>query len=191
MRWLSADEQAVWRLLLAVECRVREKLDEDLRTAHDLTLGDYDVLVQLAEAEGGSLRMSDLADRVLLSRSGLTRRLDGLVREGLVARRTCPEDRRGAFADITTAGRRRLEQAAPTHVEGVRRYVIAPAGDLGGLAAGLLRMEDALATRAGPRAARPVPGPGSQETSAALPGSSRPDRGLSRDRDPSRTSPRD
>jgi DNA-binding MarR family transcriptional regulator len=187
MRWLSADEQAVWRLLLAVECRVREKLDEDLRTAHDLTLGDYDVLVQLAEAEGGSLRMSDLADRVLLSRSGLTRRLDGLVREGLVARRTCPEDRRGAFADITAAGRRRLEQAAPTHVEGVRRYVIAPAGDLAGLAAGLLRMEDALAARAETEEA--APGPAPARTPAATPAG--PDGRLSPGRDRSRTPPLD
>jgi DNA-binding MarR family transcriptional regulator len=182
MRWLSDDEQAVWRRLLAVECRVREKLDEELRRAHDLTLGDYDVLVQLAEAVGGSLRMSELADRVLLSRSGLTRRLDGLVREGLVARRTCPEDRRGAFADITIAGRRRLEQAAPTHVEGVRHYVIAPAGDLAGLAAGLLRIEVALAARA--EADEAPQGYGSSTPRAVAPVTAGLDGDLSPDPDP-------
>jgi DNA-binding MarR family transcriptional regulator len=82
------------------------------------------VLVQLSEAEGGHMRMSELADRLLLSPSGLTRRLDGLVRAGLVDRARCPTDRRGAFAVLTDAGRARLEQAAPDHVEQVRRHFV-------------------------------------------------------------------
>ena len=149
MRWLSQEEQGVWRHLLAVECRLRERLDYELRTAHGLTLGDYDVLVHLSEADNGSLRMSELASRLLLSRSGLTRRLDGLVREGLVARKACPEDRRGALAELTGGGRDRLEEAAPTHVAGVRRYVIDALGDLTALAGGLDRIDAVLARSGG------------------------------------------
>ena len=170
MRWLSQEEQEVWRHLLAVECRLRERLDYELRTAHGLTLGDYDVLVHLSEAENGSLRMSELASRLLLSRSGLTRRLDGLVREGLVARKACPEDRRGALAELTGGGRDRLEQAAPTHVAGVRRYVIDALGDLTVLAGGLDRIDAVLARSEGaspktdsqghPRPGLGGPGPG-------------------------------
>ena len=78
--WLSDYEQGLWRRLLAAECRLRERLDRELQETHGLTLGDYDVLVHLSEADGGSLRMSELAERLLLSRSGLTRRVDGLVR---------------------------------------------------------------------------------------------------------------
>ena len=70
--------------------------------------------------------MADLAGRLLLSPSGLTRRLDGLVGDGLVERRACPSDRRGSLAVLTPRGRAVLEEAAPTHVEGVRRYVIEP-----------------------------------------------------------------
>jgi DNA-binding MarR family transcriptional regulator len=156
MRWLSQEEQGVWRHLLTVECRLRERLDDDLRTEHGLTLGDYDVLVHLSEAEKGSLRMSELASRLLLSRSGLTRRLDGLVREGLVARKACPEDRRGALAELTRRGWERIEQAAPTHVAGVRRYVIDALGDLTGLAAGLERIETVLSGTDGVRSEAPA-----------------------------------
>jgi DNA-binding MarR family transcriptional regulator len=70
--------------------------------------------------------MAELAAHLMLSPSGLTRRLDGLVKDGLVERRACPSDRRGSFAVLTEKGRAVLEEAAPTHVEGVRRYVIDP-----------------------------------------------------------------
>ena len=70
------------------------------------------------------MRMSELAERLLLSPSGLTRRLDGLVSAGLVERQRCPTDRRGAFAVLTPAGRKRLEQAAPDHVDQVRRHFV-------------------------------------------------------------------
>jgi DNA-binding MarR family transcriptional regulator len=89
-----------------------------------MSVSDYGVLVQLSEAEGGRLRMSELADRLLLSPSGLTRRLDGLVHCGMVDRARCPTDRRGAFAVLTDAGRARLEQAAPDHVDQVRRHFV-------------------------------------------------------------------
>jgi DNA-binding MarR family transcriptional regulator len=149
MRWLSEADQQVWRRLLAVECKVREHLDRELREVHGISLGDYDVLVHLSEAPTGSLRMSELAERVLLSRSGITRRLDRLVVDGMVRRTPCADDRRGAMAQITEAGWQRLAAAAPTHVAGVRRYVIDPLGDLAGLADGLERIEKALESGGG------------------------------------------
>lgn len=90
------------------------------------------------------MRMFELAERVFLSRSGLTRRVDGLCRHGLVARRAYPGDGRGQLAELTAAGLERLRTAAPTHAAGVRRYLIDALGDLSGLAAGLARIEDAL-----------------------------------------------
>lgn len=144
-RWLSDDEQAVWRRLLTVEARLHDRLDQDLRSGHGLTLAEYGVLVHISEAGPGGLRMSDLAQRLLLSRSGLTRRFDSMVRAGLVERRSCPADGRGAMAHLTPAGADLLAEAAPTHVEGVRRYLLDPLGDhLGGLAAGLELVEGAL-----------------------------------------------
>jgi DNA-binding MarR family transcriptional regulator len=148
--WLSDYEQGLWRRLLAAECRLRERLDHELQEAHGLTLGDYDVLVHLSEAEGGSLRMSELAERLLLSRSGLTRRVDVLVRAGRVERKACPDDGRGSLAVLTSTGLELLRAAAPTHVAGVRRYLIDPLADIHGLPGlnlGLAAVEEALAER--------------------------------------------
>src|SRR5579875_1871375 len=143
--WLNDEEQAVWRQLLCVESHLQDRLDVELREGHGLSLAEYGVLVILSEAGPLGLRMSDLADRLLLSRSGLTRRIDGMVRAGLVERRSCPADGRGSYASLTPAGAARLEEAAPTHVAGVRRYLIdALGGDLSGLASGLARIQAAL-----------------------------------------------
>jgi DNA-binding MarR family transcriptional regulator len=150
VEWLSPAEQQVWRRLLAADCRVRERLDRELRAGAGITLGEYEVLVHLSEAPAQALRMSELADRLFLSRSGLTRRIDGLVQAGVVARRPCENDGRGALAALTPTGFGLLQQAAPIHVAGVRRYVIEPvAGSdgpagLAGLARGLARVERAL-----------------------------------------------
>jgi DNA-binding MarR family transcriptional regulator len=151
--WLTDTEQRVWRQLLTVECRLKERLDQELRSGAGLTLGEYEVLVHLSEAPAGALRMSELASRLLLSRSGLTRRVDGLVHEGLVTRQPCDDDGRGAMAVLTPAGLARLEQAAPLHVGGVRRYLIDPVNGsagpegLAGLARGLDRIERTLERR--------------------------------------------
>jgi DNA-binding MarR family transcriptional regulator len=164
VQWLSDEELSVWRRLLGVETHLQERLDLELRAAHQLTLNEYGVLVHLSEAAPCGLRMSELADRLLLSRSGLTRRIDGMARAGLVERRSCPADGRGAMALLTTSGATRLAQAAPTHVAGVRRYLIDPlAGDLSGLASGLERVEDALG---GARLAAGTCGQGLAEQSA-------------------------
>lgn len=145
VRWLTAGEQRTWRRLLSVESRLRDRLDGDLREAHGLNVGEYEVLVHLSEAGSGGLRMSELAELLLLSRSGLTRRVDSLVKAGLVTRRSCPQDGRGSMAELTAAGARKLSEAAPTHVAGVRRYLIDVLGpDLEALAGGLSRVEAAL-----------------------------------------------
>jgi DNA-binding MarR family transcriptional regulator len=113
-----------WQAFLRASIRLMERLDAELE-GHGISLADYEILVHLSAEPAGELRMTELAARTLVSRSGLTRRLDRLVDSGLVERRSCPTDRRGVLAVLTESGRARLEQSAPTHVEGVRRHFIA------------------------------------------------------------------
>jgi DNA-binding MarR family transcriptional regulator len=120
---LTDRELAVWRTFLRVHASLTRRLEQDLLVEQDLALASYDVLVQLVEAPDGRLRMTDLADRVLLSRSGLTRLVDRLATDGLVERQSCPSDARGTFTVITGRGRARLRTAAPTHLRGIQEYV--------------------------------------------------------------------
>ena len=120
---LTEGELHAWRLFLRSHAQVVRRLEHDLLTEHDLPLASYDVLVQLSEAPGRSLRMTELAERVLLSRSGLTRLVDRLERDGLVARQACPDDARGTLAVLTPAGLERLRVAWPTHLRGVSEHV--------------------------------------------------------------------
>lgn len=145
-KWLDDEEMAAWRALLRAHSRLMAALDAELQEAHDLTLGDYELLLHLAEAPPEGLRMSDLAERLVLSRSGLTRRLDGLAQRGFVDRKACPSDRRGIMAVLTPQGRSALRTAAPTHVDGVRRMFVAPLSrqQLSALASALGRVADAL-----------------------------------------------
>jgi DNA-binding MarR family transcriptional regulator len=113
-----------WQALLDVSTGVLAALDGELQREHGLSLGEYEVLVHLSDTPGHSLRMTDLAERLKLSPSGITRRVDGLVREGLVERVQCPSDRRGSNAVLTEKGVLRLNEAAPTHVRGVRAHFI-------------------------------------------------------------------
>ena len=115
---------AAWRAFLEAHARVSRRLDDELREEHQLSLPEYDALLQLATAAGGRLRMNVLADRVLLSRSGVTRLIDRLVADGLVERTACTTDGRGAEAVITDDGRSRVTDAAPTHLRGIRRYFL-------------------------------------------------------------------
>jgi DNA-binding MarR family transcriptional regulator len=117
-------ELSTWRAFLRAHAAVTRQLEHDLLVAHDLPLASYDVLVQLSEAPGRQLRMTELAERVLLSRSGLTRLVDRLEREGLVERRACPSDARGTLAVLTDAGSARLAEAWPTHLRGVVDRVV-------------------------------------------------------------------
>jgi DNA-binding MarR family transcriptional regulator len=114
---------AAWRAYAETVFDLNAALEADL-APHGLTLGDYQVLVYLSEAEQQSRRMCDLAALLQLSPSGLTRRLDGLVRTGLVERRPSDQDRRVMLAVLTDRGREHLEDVAPAHVESVRRHVI-------------------------------------------------------------------
>jgi DNA-binding MarR family transcriptional regulator len=120
---LTDRELAVWRMFLRAHASLTRRLERDLLAEQDLPLASYDVLVQLVEAPDGRLRMTDLADRVLLSRSGLTRLVDRLAAEGLVIRESCTSDARGTFTVITEAGRSRLRAAAPTHLRGIQEYM--------------------------------------------------------------------
>ena len=123
-RWLDDLESRSWRGLLEVHSVLMARLDAELQQTQQISLADYEVLVHLSEADGHMLRMTELADRLLLSPSGLTRRVDRLVSSGLVERVRCPTDRRGILARLKTAGRKRLERAAPDHVDQVRRNFI-------------------------------------------------------------------
>ena len=127
-RWLDENEQLIWRSFLRTSAKLLNRLDQDLLDATGLELTDYGILVQLSEAPADGLRMSDLAEYSLVSRPRLTVRVQRLVDEGLVERHKCPTDARSVMVTLTAQGRRRLQQAAPVHVEGVRRYFIEPIG---------------------------------------------------------------
>lgn len=122
MRWLDADEMRAWRSYAETVVELTAALESDL-APHDLTLGDYQVLVFLSEADGRAMRMCDLAARLQLSPSGLTRRLDGLVRAGLVGRQPSESDRRVMLAVLTASGAATLDRAAPTHAASVRARI--------------------------------------------------------------------
>lgn len=134
---LSERELGAWRGLLAAHSAVVSELDAELVREHELPLTSYEVLLQLAEAPDSELRMGELAERLFLSRSGLTRLVDRLVTAGLVERVDCESDRRGSYAHLTEEGRSRFEAARPTHLRGIREHFLSRLsdGDLDGLAA--------------------------------------------------------
>jgi DNA-binding MarR family transcriptional regulator len=117
---LTPAELAAWRGLLRVHASITKALDAELAREHALPLSSYEVLLFLADAPGGRLRMSDLADGVLLSRSGLTRLVDRMERDGLLRRERCEDDARGYHAAITDKGRALFQAARSTHLDGVR-----------------------------------------------------------------------
>ena len=117
-----------WRALLRAHATLMRQLEIDLERETGLALADFDVLAQLALA-GGELRMTELAARVLISRSGMTRRVARLVDEGLVRRDTAGTDGRGVVVALTDAGVARLTDAAPVHVRGVSELFVAQLDD--------------------------------------------------------------
>lgn len=130
-------ELAAWRGFLRTHSRLVRELDRELESAHGLPLTHYEVLLHLEAAPAHRLRMGDLAASVLLSQSGVTRLVDRLERDGLVARERCPSDRRGLNARLTPTGLQKLSEARPTHLAGIREQFLShfSAAELRGLAA--------------------------------------------------------
>jgi DNA-binding MarR family transcriptional regulator len=111
-----------WRSLLEAHAAVTDLLERELEQEQGLALSKFEVLLQLASAPGGRMRMLELAESVLLSKSGLSRLVDRMEEASLVRRERCPSDRRGAFAVLTDQGRRVLHRAAPVHLRGIQEH---------------------------------------------------------------------
>jgi DNA-binding MarR family transcriptional regulator len=116
---------APWRAFLLAHARVSRRLDEELRAEHDLSFAEYDALLNIAQAPERRIRMGQLADEVLLSKSGVTRLIDRLVGDGLVERSACLADARGAEAVLTERGLDRLRAASRTHLRGISEHFLA------------------------------------------------------------------
>jgi DNA-binding MarR family transcriptional regulator len=120
----SADERLTTvGLLFESAAGLRRMFVRELEGAGANTRQSFDILIRLARSEGGELRMSELAAQASLTPSGLTRAVDRLEEQGLVVRRTCPEDRRGSFAQLTPAGRELMADAIPVHVAQIDRVL--------------------------------------------------------------------
>jgi DNA-binding MarR family transcriptional regulator len=117
-----SEELTAWLNLIQSYEAVAAGLEDTLERARGLSLAEHEVLVRLAEAEGGRLRMLDLTNLVLLSKSGVTRLIDRMQQEGLVERQACETDRRVVYAAITSKGQRVLREATPAFLEGIERY---------------------------------------------------------------------
>ena len=122
-RWLTAEQQRIWRAYLLGSALLQERIDADLRP-FGLDRAEYEILVVLSETDGQRLRMAELADAVHQSRSRLTHTISRMEKAGLVKRTDCPTDRRGVWAELTAEGFELIRQAAPTHVETVRRNFV-------------------------------------------------------------------
>jgi DNA-binding MarR family transcriptional regulator len=170
-RWLDDDEMRAWRAFVEASVRLFERLDRELKADHGLNHDDYAILVNLSEAPGQRMRMTELASRVLESKSRLSHHVGRLEAEGLVQRESCPNDLRGLFAVLTPAGQRMMRKAAPDHVRSVRHHFIdhldrsqlrVLADALGGVAErlehdGLPSMHGDCGGLTGPEPAEPAP----------------------------------
>jgi len=122
-KWLNPSEMKAWRRYIVASRRLLEALDADL-AGHDLSMPDYEILAQLSDAPDRRMRMSDLADVAMLSRSRLSHRMKVMEKAGWVKREACPVDKRGFFAVMTPKGWKAIVAAAPDHVESVRTRFI-------------------------------------------------------------------
>lgn len=123
-RWLSDDEQRLWRNFIGVLLLLPDQLSRDLQREHGLTHADYEILVHLSESPDRRLRMTELAQRTLSSKSRLSHQVSRMERAGLVERHPCTADRRGFWATLTDRGWATLVDAAPTHVASVREHLV-------------------------------------------------------------------
>ena len=122
-KWLTPAEESAWRKYIVASRRMYEALDEDL-TSHGLSLSDYEILVHLSDAKDRSLRMAELAEKTILSRSRLSHRIKYMEGKGWVERQKCDSDKRGTWAVMTTKGWNAIVKAAPDHVESIRNRFI-------------------------------------------------------------------
>ena len=123
-QWLDEPQQRSWRALVMGTTLLMDRLDDDLRKAFDISLGEYEILVRLSEREGRRMRMAQIADALAHSRSRVTHTVDRMERAGWVVRSTTPEDGRGVVATMTDAGMALLERASHLHVTGVRGNLV-------------------------------------------------------------------
>ncbi|MFB7377705.1 MarR family winged helix-turn-helix transcriptional regulator [Kitasatospora purpeofusca] len=151
-RWLDEEEMAAWRSFVTASNLLNRRLERQLKEDSGLSHTQYEILVHLSAAPAGSLRMTELADKLVTSKSGLTYQVTQLEKMGLVGRRSCPSDVRGVFAELTDQGRELLREAAPGHVALVRELLIdvlsreqlAVLADGLGQVSARLRLDDAL-----------------------------------------------
>jgi DNA-binding MarR family transcriptional regulator len=150
VKWLDEDEMRAWHSFLAAGALIDRLVDAQLKETVGLSHPQYEILVRLSGAPDGELRMTELADTLLSSKSGLTYQVTQLEKAGLVERRSCPSDVRGVLAVLTEAGRHRLEQAVPGHVTLVRELLIdvLTPGQLANLADALGEVSRRAAARA-------------------------------------------
>ncbi|MEY4959390.1 MAG: hypothetical protein RL271_764 [Actinomycetota bacterium] len=122
-RWLNPREMKAWRSYIIASRRLLEALDSDL-VGHDLSMADYEVLAQLSDAPNRRMRMSELAELAMLSKSRLSHRMKVMEKAGWVRRELCSEDKRGSWAIMTDKGFKAIAAAAPCHVDSVRKRFI-------------------------------------------------------------------
>jgi DNA-binding MarR family transcriptional regulator len=122
-RWLSDEEQRAWRAYIRLAQLLMRQLDRDLHP-FELSMHDYEILVELSEAPLSRMRMTELAERTAQSRSRLSHQINRMENRGLVTREGCDGDKRGTFAVLTARGAATIEQAAPFHVASVREHFI-------------------------------------------------------------------
>jgi DNA-binding MarR family transcriptional regulator len=122
-RWLTEEEQRAWRSYIRLAQLLMRQLDRDLH-AFGLSMHDYEILVELSEAPGSRLRMTELADRTAQSRSRLSHQVNRMETKGLVSREECAGDKRGTFAVLTAQGEATIKKVAPFHVASVREHFI-------------------------------------------------------------------
>ena len=123
MAKLAEIETRAWRAFLSTHTKIFPILDAELVREMGLSLSQYEVLLWLNDADGHCLRMSELAAKVVLSPSGLTRAVDQLERRGFVERRVSDSDRRGYLAHLTEQGKTHLRRASETHIRGIKEHL--------------------------------------------------------------------
>jgi DNA-binding MarR family transcriptional regulator len=144
--WLTAEQQRSWRAWIAASQLLNDRLNRELQEQHGLTMADYEILVRLSESPDRRMRMSELAEVTLSSRSRLSHQVDRMEKAGFVERQVCDDDRRGSFAAMTDHGWDTLVLAAPDHVDGVRRHLVdqLSASDFAALGAACQQVADHL-----------------------------------------------